>query len=74
MLPKGQKGWEAMWHFIQPSNAIPSDRDLMLAVADERGVLPLGFPCRWRDGRWVEAKSGRVVQLAPTHWRDWFLG
>jgi len=74
MLLQGHNGWDAIWHFIQSPNAIPNDRDLMLAVADERGVLSLGFPCRWRNGCWVEAKTGRLVDLAPTHWRHWSPG
>jgi hypothetical protein len=31
----------------------------------------LEFPCRWADGCWINAKTGRLVDVHPTHWREW---
>jgi hypothetical protein len=34
-------------------------------------VHALVFPCRRSHGGWVDAKSGRTVELEPTHWQYW---
>jgi hypothetical protein len=59
-----------MWHIIL--DAIPKDREIVLAVLDGNGFHPLEFPCRYSDdGRWINAKTGRAVDVRPTHWREW---
>jgi len=61
-----------MWRFIISVDAIPKDRDLILAVVDQHGLHALEFPCRsTADGCWIEVKTGRVVDVHPTHWREW---
>jgi hypothetical protein len=60
-----------MWHFIMSENAIPTDRDLMLAVADGDDFAMLESPCRWVDGRWIATRTGHLVDVHPTHWREW---
>ena len=60
-----------MWHFI--FDRLPKDRDLCLAVLDGDAFHALEFPCRRTDdGRWVEARTGRSIDVRPTHWREWF--
>jgi hypothetical protein len=59
-----------MWRFIISIEAIPQDRDLMLAVADQDGLHALTFPCRRNDSSWID-KEGRLVATRPTHWREW---
>jgi hypothetical protein len=49
----------------------PFDRDLELAVIDGDGPHALVFPCR-RDNRgWVKSGTDRLVEVHPTHWREW---
>ncbi len=60
-----------MWHCI--SDQVPKDRDLLVAVLDGDAFHALQFPCRRTDdGRWVEARTGRSIDVRPTHWREWF--
>jgi hypothetical protein len=63
-----------MWHFIVSENAIPTGRDLMLAVVDGDGLVALEFPCRWVDGCWIAARTGLLIDVRPTHWREWTPG
>jgi hypothetical protein len=60
-----------MWHFNGSGKAIPSDRDLMLAVTDHNSLVALEFPCRYVDGCWIDSKTRRLVEVHPTHWREW---
>ncbi len=60
-----------MWHFI--FERVPKDRDLALAVLDNDDLHALEFPCRYSDdGRWVDVRTGRSIDVRPTHWREWF--
>jgi hypothetical protein len=61
----------SMWHFIMSEKAIPTNCDLMLAVADRDGLVALEFPCRWVNGCWIDTTTRRLVDVHPTHWRDW---
>jgi hypothetical protein len=59
-----------MWHFI--FDTVPQDRELLLAVLDHDGLHALEFPCRYSDdGRWINARTGRSIDVRPTHWRQW---
>ena len=49
----------------------PQDRDLQLSVIERGEVYALVFPCRRKDGQWVDAASGKLVAVEPTHWREW---
>ena len=60
-----------MWRFIGSFDAIPQDCDLMVAVIDYDGQHALRFPCRFADGCWIEVKIGRMIDVQPTHWREW---
>jgi hypothetical protein len=57
-----------MW---QPISTAPFDRDLELAVIDRAEPHSLVFPChRVLDG-WANAKTMKLVDVRPTHWRQW---
>jgi hypothetical protein len=59
-----------MW---QPIETAAFDRDLELAVIDASGEPhALVFPCRRSivDG-WINATTGKRVDVRPTHWREW---
>lgn len=58
-----------MW---QPASTAPYDRDLELAVIDRAGEHALVFACR-RTGAdmWIDALTGRLIEVHPTHWREW---
>jgi hypothetical protein len=57
----------------QPIDTAPHDLDLELAVIDEDGPYALVFPCRraTNGGGWVSSESKRLVEVDPTHWREW---
>jgi len=57
-----------MW---EPIATAPFDRDLELAVIEEDGEHRLVFPCRRTDGGWANAETGKLVEVYPTHWREW---
>jgi hypothetical protein len=55
----------------QPVSSAPFERPLELAVFDGRATHALVFPCcRATDG-WFETRTGRQVEVVPTHWREW---
>ena len=60
-----------MWQAVRSLKEISQDRDLRLGVLDGETVHALVFPCRLRGQVWVDAKSGRQVEVYPTHWQDW---
>jgi len=55
----------------QPISSAPFDGDLQLAVIANKEVHALAFPCRRILGGWIDAKTKRRLELAPTHWREW---
>jgi hypothetical protein len=56
--------WETML-------SAPFSQLLELAVEDEEGLHALIFPCeRTLDG-WNHAITGMLVNVRPTHWRNW---
>jgi hypothetical protein len=60
-----------MWRFI--FDRVPKNRDVVLAVLDNDQFHALEFPCRRSDdGRWEEARTGRFIDVRPTHWPEWF--
>ena len=56
------------WH---PIGTAPHDRDLHLSVIEDGEVYPLVFPCRRKGNQWAHARTGKLVDVDPTHWRDW---
>jgi hypothetical protein len=57
-----------MW---EPASTAPFERDLELAVIDKDGPHALVFPCRRGYGGWVNAETGKRIEVDPTHWREW---
>jgi len=55
----------------QPASSAPFDRDLELAVIDRTGTHALVFRCRRAQAGWINARTGRRVDIDPTHWREW---
>ncbi|MBP2449042.1 hypothetical protein [Rhizobium leguminosarum] len=49
----------------------PFELDIELAVIDDDGVHSLVFPCQRRPGGWINAMTGEVLDVHPTHWRVW---
>jgi hypothetical protein len=56
------------WHAISTA---PFDSDLELAVLDADGPHALVFPCRRILRGWVEAETRKIIDVLPTHWREW---
>ena len=61
----------SMWQSIQAITDVPADRDVCLAVLARGEFHALVFPCRRAGPSWVDATSGRPVEVYPTHWREW---
>jgi len=61
---EGRDGWK-------PISSAPFGDRLELAVANGGGIHALVFPCRRTEDGWVDARSGRRIDAAPTHWREW---
>jgi hypothetical protein len=60
----------AQMDWLSISNA-PFDCALELAVLDHVGPHALVFPCRRVPGGWINAETGRWIDVHPTHWREW---
>ncbi|GIL01315.1 MAG: hypothetical protein BroJett030_12140 [Alphaproteobacteria bacterium] len=50
---------------------VPADREVELAVIDADGAHALVFPCRKTPDGWVNAETGKRIEIHPTHWRLW---
>ncbi len=55
----------------QRAAVAPFDRTLELAVIGAGGIDPIAFPCRRILRGWVAAASGELLDVRPTHWREW---
>jgi hypothetical protein len=60
-------GWRAI-------STAPFDRDLELAVLDTEGPHALVFPCRRILHGWIKVETRRIIDVRPTHWREWASG
>jgi hypothetical protein len=58
-------------HGWQPIASAPFNHDVQLSVIEEGQVFSLVFACRRTPSGWVDAASGRLVRIDPTHWREW---
>ncbi len=63
-----------MGQAIPPEQLLLPERDLHLTVIDAKGVHSLIFPCRLLGQAWVNARTGKMVDIHPTHWRAWQEG
>ncbi|SJZ51177.1 hypothetical protein SAMN05428963_101116 [Consotaella salsifontis] len=57
-----------MWKDISSARF---DCDLQLAVIERGTPHELVFPCRRTPEGWENAENGRLVDVSPTHWREW---
>jgi hypothetical protein len=57
-----------MW---QPIETAPFEQSLELAVKDDEGMHALVFACHRSVHGWIDAGSGHIVAVRPTHWRVW---
>jgi len=55
----------------QPISTAPFDRELQLSVIEKGEVHALLFPCRHTQGGWLNASTGKIIDVDPTHWRSW---
>ncbi len=55
----------------KPISTAPFDRDLELAVIGYDGPHSLVFPCRRVLNGWVSAETKKLIDVRPTHWREW---
>jgi hypothetical protein len=55
----------------QPISTAPLDQDLELAVMENGDAHALVFSCRRAAQGWINASTGKLIEVNPTHWRDW---
>jgi len=60
-----------MWQAIRSISDVPGDRDLRLAVINGEEAHALVFPCRRHGFGWLDAKTGRLIEVHPGHWQEW---
>jgi len=60
-----------MLRMLRSPHDSPEGRDLRLAVVDAAGIHVLVFPCRRKGIEWIDPRSGRAVEVHPTHWEEW---
>ncbi len=65
---RGNRDFRARW---QTASTAPFHRDVELAVIDRGRTNAFVSPCRRTARGWVDANSGRALDLAPSHWREW---
>jgi hypothetical protein len=56
--------WQPIW-------TAPLDHDLELAVIEDGDAHALAFRCRRAVQGWINAATGKPIDVNPTHWRDW---
>jgi hypothetical protein len=56
----------------QPIYTAPFDRDLELAVIDGAEAVALLVPSRRAASGWINARTGKVIDVSPSHWRRWW--
>jgi len=49
----------------------PDNSDLEVSIFDRDEYHALVFPCRREQSGWRDTRTGRIVPVAPTHWRRW---
>src|SRR2546423_1464419 len=59
---------KSMW---QPIESAPLDRPVELSFIEKGEVHALAFPCRRNETGWASDVTMAIVDVSPTHWRDW---
>ena len=57
-----------------PIKEAPFDTDVQIGINHAVGVHALVFACRQTPEGWIDAGTGRVLNIRPTHWRHWQHG
>lgn len=57
--------------FWRPISSAPFDKDLELAVINADGEHALVFPCRRIPDGWAKKETGELIDVHPSHWREW---
>jgi hypothetical protein len=58
-----------MW---RPITTAPFDLDLQLAVLEATDeYIALVFPCRRIGDGWMNVITKELIDIDPTHWREW---
>lgn len=55
----------------QPIRTAPFDRDLELAVIEGNEAHALMVRSRRTSHGWINAITGKRIEIDPTHWREW---
>ena len=55
----------------QPITTAPYNRDLEVAVVEGVDAHTLVVRCRRTAGGWINAATGKRIDVNPTHWRNW---
>jgi hypothetical protein len=55
----------------QPIRTAPFDQDLELAVIEGSETHALAVRSRRTLHGWINAVSGKAIDVDPTHWRVW---
>jgi hypothetical protein len=55
----------------QPVSSVPLERDIEVAVVEGGDIHALVVCCRRVPDGWINAATGRRIDVNPTHWRKW---
>jgi hypothetical protein len=58
-------------NILESVSIAPFDRDLELTVLSQDGPHAVVFPYRLILGAWVNAETRKLIDVRPTHWREW---
>jgi hypothetical protein len=56
----------------QPISTAPRDSDIEVCVIEGEPHV-LTSACRLTDAGWIDARTKRLLDIHPTHWREWQL-
>lgn len=54
-----------------PITEAPFDTDVQIGINYPEGVHALVFACRLTADGWIDPATGRIIDIRPTHWRNW---
>jgi hypothetical protein len=54
-----------------PVEAAPFNRALEICVVEGQGVQAFSFRCQRVENGWKSLDTDELLDLFPTHWRDW---
>jgi hypothetical protein len=62
---------EGMPKVLKAIEAAPTETDVCLYIEDNFGIYQLPFPCRFKAGRWTNARTGDLILGKPIGWLKW---